>query len=96
MKTVLNLTFQPDNPKEEVTNTAKVIAMCLKTMPERGFDFAEIRARQRIFDVVEKTKDGGEIVLEDADYNKLVECVKASRWIEPSKHLITFAEQFNL
>jgi len=96
MKTVLNLTFKPDNEKEPPSTTAKLLVVCLKSMPERGFDFTEIRARQRIFDVIENVQDGGEIQLEDADHAKVVECVRASRWVEPSKHLITFAEQFGL
>lgn len=97
MKNIPNLTLNTGDKDNPTTTTAKMLSACLESgRPEHGFDFSVIRARNRVADVLEKVQDGGEIVLEDADYATAIESIKLTRWLKPSKHIIQFADQFGL
>ena len=93
MKTIPNITF---DAKPEPVSVAKLLETCLATPPQQGFDFATIRARQRVQDVLDKVTDGGEIQLEDADFQTAKDAVAVTRWVRPDKHLLSFAELFGL
>jgi len=95
MKTTPNVTYKTTPDGKPIT-TVSLLQDCLKSMPQGGFDFATIRARTRIADVLEKLKEGEEIKLEDADHAAAVEAIKGTRWVVADKHLIQFAEQFGL
>lgn len=96
MKNIPNVTFNTGDEKNPTTTTAKMLASCLESPPEKYFDFATIRAHNRVADVLDKVQDGGEIVLEDADYATALSAIKNTRWIKPGKHIIQFADQFGL
>ena len=90
MKEIPNVQFT------EADSTVSLLKFALQSVPPGGFDFNEARARNRILDAAESVKQGDIIKLEDADYTKAVEVVKAARWGGAPKHLIQFAEQFGL
>lgn len=96
MKNIPNLTLNTGDEKNPSTTTAKMLASCLDSPPERFFDFATIRARNRVADVLDKVTDGGEIILEDADYEVAKQAIELTRWVKRSKHIIQFADQFGL
>lgn len=105
MKTIPNLTFTikaaPDSDKN--ATTADILRATLAQPPaptaenpRGGFDFATMRARNRIADVLDKVKRGGEIKLEDADFAAAVQCVKDYRWPSAHPDFLKFAELFGL
>ncbi len=84
-------------PNKKFTETDSVSSLLLAALdapPERGFDFAIMRARGRVEDSLKGVKDGDTIKLEDADYAAAIEAVKSVRWIKRGKHLIEFADMF--
>lgn len=90
MKEIPNVKFT------EADSAVSLLKLALQFPPQGGMDFAEIRARNRIADIIEKVEAGGVIKLEDADHAKAVEFVKLVRWTSSPKHLIAFAELFGL
>ncbi len=97
MKEIPNLTFQLKDGAENHT-TVSLLRFCLTQTPAGGFDFATIRARNRVDAVLEKVPktEGGLIALEDADHVVAVQVVQATRWGSAHKDLIKFGEQFGL
>lgn len=96
MKTIPNLIFTVKGEKDELLTAAKLLKVCLENPPAAGFDFASMRARNRIMDTVDSAEDGGTINLEDADFSVAVESVKAMKWPRMHKDLLKFAELFGL
>lgn len=80
----------------EKDNTVGLLNMCLANGSKQGLDLAQLRARNRVADVIEKLKTGDVIKLEDADFATAQNCVREVRWLNYERHLITFAEQFSL
>lgn len=80
----------------EKDSTVTLLLVCLNTPPAGGFDFATIRARNRIADAVEKLQPGEIIKLEDSDYSMAQEAIKATRWVVRNKELLQFGEAFGL
>ena len=83
----------------ESESTLSFLKIALNAPPINGLDLATIRARSRVMDTVEKLeKDAGNLVLklEDTDYTAAKEAIRQVRWNVLSKHLIRFAEQFEL
>lgn len=82
MKTIPNPTFSiPVSAAKDSKNaTAKdLLLLAVDQPPPGGFDMATQRARNRVAAALEKTVDGAEIALEDADYSVAQEAVKAWR-----------------
>ena len=98
MKTVQNLSFTiktvPTSPN--TATTVSLLELVLAQPPQTGFDFATMRARNRVADVLAKVAPGAGIELEDADYATAVQCVKDYRWGATHPDLLKFAEQFGL
>jgi hypothetical protein len=95
MKTLPNQIFSIEIPgiKSPVT-TASLLKLCLANPPQGGFDYKEMRARNKIEDAVETVEPGGTIELEDADHAVAVQCVTAMRWGIRHKDLAKFGELF--
>jgi len=66
----------------------ELIHYCLNMTPQGGFTFDEMKKRLRIADAVNINKDSAE--LEDADFDKLKECLKLTRWISINHFLTDF------
>lgn len=69
--------------------------------PNGGFDFLEVRARNRIADALDKlTTEAKEIKFEDADFAVVVQCVRAFRGWNFTKNsgpnIEKFVSQFGL
>lgn len=92
MKELPNKVFVKTRADGKHETVARLIGDCLKTMPQTGFDFALMRARQRVDDVISAAEDGGIIKLEDADFAVALEAIKATRWVAREPHLIEFAD----
>lgn len=75
---------------------ASFLGWTLLQPPQQGFDFATMRARGRIADVLEKLQPGEEIKLEDADYAVARGCVETMRWPMSHPDICKFGELFGL
>ncbi len=93
MKTTPNVTFALKIDGKNAT-TAILLGICLAHPPKDGFDFATMRARNRVAEVIEKTKAGGEIKLEDTDHAAAIEAVKNMKWGMSHKELLKFGDLF--
>ena len=72
---------------------SELLLACVNNTPQGGFTVEEMRARNRIVDAVETSKNG-EISLEDADYAKALECVETMRWAVLDDQLVQFNDDF--
>jgi len=70
--------------------TAELIKVAMANKPAQGFDLKEMRERYRILDALEKAE--GELLLEDADADKLKKCVEVMRWTVLDRNLMEFME----
>jgi len=95
MKSTINTIFSIEIPgiKSPVT-VATLLKLCLANPPQGGFDYKEMRARNKIEDAIETVEPGGTIELEDADHAVAVQCVTAMRWGIKHRDLAKFAELF--
>ncbi len=93
MKNTPNVTFAFKVDNKNAT-TASLLNLCLAHPPAGGFDFAIMRSRNRVADVCDKVKAGGEIKLDDADHVTAVEAVKNMKWGISNKELLKFGELF--
>ncbi len=94
MKTVPNPTFSIPLPGGKNATAKDLLLLCIDNQPQGGFDLATQRARNRVAAVLEKTEDGAEIALEDADYATAQDAVKAMRWSGRHADIVKFAELF--
>jgi hypothetical protein len=99
MKSVLNIQFsklkaRPDS--SSFATSGELLLLVLEQAPPQGFDFATMRIRSKIADVVGKTEVGGTIELEDADYTHARDAVASFRWGSNQPELVKFAELFGL
>lgn len=90
MKTIPNVKFN------ETESVVSLLTTCLNAIPEGGLNFTEIRARNRVMDAIEAVPNCTEIKLEDADYAVAQGAIKTTRWAIRNKHLIQFADLFQL
>ena len=97
MKTIPNLKFTIKDPDGSTNaTTASLLQLCLNVPPQGGLDFATIRTRLRVADVLEKAKPGSDIKLEDSDYATALEAVRAMKWGGVHKDILRFADEFGL
>ena len=82
--------FQGDKDKE--LDYKDLIEVALDVVPQGGFTPKDIRNRNRIQDVLDKSTNVIEI--EDADYDNLKKIIKDSRWILRDSELNTFLQNF--
>lgn len=97
MKTIPIITFSEKNDK--TITTLSLLKTCCENMPSGiGLDIPNMRARNKVLDVIEKAEkeSATELVLEDAVYDTAKNCVKESRWAKVEKHLLAFADLFGL
>lgn len=102
---ILNFSLRADKDATKPATTVELLRLTLGQPPgasmgnpHGGFDFATIRARNRVADVLDGLKPGAsEIKFEDADYATAVQCVKDYRgWQMLHKEIEQFAAQFGL
>lgn len=99
MKSVLNIQFSKIKARPDSASFAtsgELLLVVLEQVPAQGFDFATMRVRSKIADVVSKAEVGGTIELEDADYAHARDAVGAFRWGSNQPEFIKFAELFGL
>ena len=96
MKTTPNPAFSIKGPDGKEMTAAGILLFCLSNPPQGGFDFATMRARNKVADAVEKLAPGAEITLEDAEHATAVEAVRAMKWTALNKDLLKFGELFGL
>ena len=82
--------FQGDKDKE--LDYKDLIEVALDVVPQGGFTPKDIRNRNRIQDVLDKSTNVIEI--EDADYDNLKKIIKDSRWILRDSELNIFLQNF--
>lgn len=102
---IIQYTLRADETATKPATTAELLRLVLgqppspsQLNPSGGFDFATIRARNRVADVLDKLMPGAtEIKFEDADYQTAVQCVREYRgWRTTHKDVEKFATQFGL
>jgi len=103
MKTIPNLKFAvtfSDRPNT-VETVKSLLVLCLDSVPmpssdnpQGGFTYAIMRARNKVFDALDKVKDGDKIVLEDADFETAKKAVADRRWMKIHQDLTKFADLF--
>ena len=99
MKSIPNVQFTIKANVSDAANAtvASLLKLTLGQPPERGFDFATIRARNKVADALDKVKPGdATLELEDADFVTARQCVEAFRWGSANPEVIKFAELFGL
>ncbi len=79
--------------KDKSSSYSELLLACVNNTPKEGFTVEEMRARSRIIDAVEQNTDG-KIKLEDADYQKALNCVNTMRWAVLDKQIVKFNEAF--
>ena len=82
--------FQGDKDKE--LDYKDLIEAALDVVPQGGFTPKDIRNRNRIQDVLDKSTNVIEI--EDADYDNLKKIIKDSRWTLRDSELNIFLQNF--
>lgn len=70
-----------------------LIEVALDVVPQGGFAPKDIRDRNRIQDILDKSNDVY-FKIEDADYDNLVKVMADSRWIVRSPELDTLLQNF--
>lgn len=75
-------------------STLDVVAACLDKPPAGGFILAELRARGRVADAVDRARQcmDEQLVLEDADAAVLQKCVADMRWAVRDASIVVFAD----
>ena len=79
------------NP-EVVVDFKALLEMALDIIPQGGFTPKDLRERNRIQNVLEKSKS--DIKLEDTDYNNLKQIIINSRWLTRHVDLVEFINKF--
>lgn len=65
--------------------------ICLNYDGDRkGFSYEDIAGRQRVIQALESSETVDEVVLEDADAQRLTDCVNAMRWAQPLAEIANF------
>lgn len=90
MKEIPVIQFSPQD------STVSLLKVALNFPTDQGLSIADIRARIRVLDVIEKCKIGDIIKLEDEDYKTAAEAIKRVRWTSTNKDVVRFGEQFGL
>jgi len=99
MKSLPNIKFslKAHTNDESPATAATLLKLTLSQPPPQGFDFATMRARNKIADVLDKvTPDAATIELEDADFVVARQCVEAFRWGSAHPELLKFGALFDL
>lgn len=86
MKTIKNEETEITNEKKQKLTYFELAEGCINVPPQNGFDIQEMNKRLR---VIEKLK-GKETQMEDADFEKLKECVVNMKWGFLHKDIMKF------
>lgn len=90
MKTIKNV-------KTEITSNNgaldrnELFKLILNEPTQQGINVNSMRERFRILDAIEKA-DGGDVVLEDNDFNTLKKMFDAYGFVKPHKHILELAD----
>lgn len=95
MKTIPNKTISVKVPTKEGIKTvqkkySELIVECVNNPPKEGFTIKDMQQCLRIVEVAEKAN--GEITIEDADADKLKNCIQQMRWLFLSPEIVAFSE----
>lgn len=95
MKTITNksteITIADESGKTNFMTYADLIKICLNNPPKNGWTTDEMRKRIKIEDKLEDLKAEDDISLEDAEFDKVVECSKVP-WQFKHKDIIAFED----
>ena len=95
MKTIINkktkIVMANESGEQVPMLYTDLIAICLNNPPQGGWKTDEMRKRIKIEDKLEGVKEDGEIKLEDAEWEKVVECSKMP-WQFKHKDIIAFED----
>jgi hypothetical protein len=67
--------------------TAKLMKQVCETSIN-GMNLTQMRSRIRVLDAIDATKDGADILMEDADYSTLTEAINGMPWALASRDLL--------
>lgn len=99
MKSIPNLQFAIKHNAGDALGhtTASLLKLTLTQSPQGGFDFATMRGRGRVADVLDKLPaDASTIEFEDSDFATARQCAEAYRWGAHHPDLLKFADLFGL
>ncbi len=95
MRTIVNksteITMADESGEAIFMTYADLIKICLNNPPKNGWTTDEMRKRIKIEDKLEDLKAEGDISLEDAEFDKVVECSKVP-WQFKHKDIIAFED----
>ena len=95
MKTVVNkatnIKMQDESGKTEFMDYKKLIQICINNPPKNGWTTDEMRKRIKIEDKLENVEVGGSVELEDAEFEKLLQCIMIP-WQFMHKDVIGFED----
>ena len=74
MKKIENKNYTMMADKDRTATTVDLIKLCLNQPPQGGFNYEDLKNRERIDNALETME------FEDADFKNLVNYVKAMRW----------------
>ena len=92
MKTIENrkTSIRVSEAEDKGASYFDLIMVCLNRTPQGGFTLEEMRRRLRVTDKLDPKKKSAD--LEDADFDKLKECVRGMIWGAMSKELVEFGD----
>lgn len=81
--------FQESSEPGQRVTTLTLLRMALDAPSREGLSIADIRARLRVHDAIDKAEEvGAKISLEDADFAALLNIWRATPWSIPNRHLV--------
>jgi len=96
MKTFLNketsITMNNQAGDRVSMSYAELSVTALNNPPEKGWTTSEMRDRLRVSSKLEDVEAGVTIDFEDAEFNKLKECVLAVKWNFMHKDIVAFED----
>ena len=96
MKTIPNKSVRFEGSDKDTTY-ADLLRVCLRNVPQGGFDPETMRKRMRALDQIDASEKNKEerISLEDADHAEVVACVNVMKWGILDKAILGFIDCVN-
>ena len=90
MKTLVNKVTEIDKGNGEKIKFSDLAESCINHTPKEGYSVAEMKARLNVLGKIDHEKET--IELEDAEADKLAECVAVMPWVIMHKDVVEFSD----
>jgi len=85
--------IQKSMKADDCMTFAEIGIECINNTPEGGFTPDEMRSRLRVIDNLKSAET--EIQIEDADFEKLKQCVNSMKWAVMDQDIVDFTDLIN-